>query len=332
VLGLVLAGCETLRWPEDGEDAGRKVETDTGDETRGKIGSAERQADDGDYAAALDTLTAALRTAEDRFRDEIQEKRLDLKRKALAEILEARVIVSEDRVVVGRPLTVTLQLTNRGHRTVTVPRIDYRPRLVIFRKEIGRTQIDLRFELQDFDATGEGRWERFNRYDEPEDDIEVPPGRTWSQTLTFDSGKLRPETQFSARLSARLLRRLTIGVVIRPVQLLLDDRDFYTSIHFEPAVCYLLPRGSEPIFDDPYRHLELALLRSRQEPRFIPNILVAASLVPPEKRVAGRELLDRFVMEGPTELRPVARQALELFWPPEKKQGVPDMTFKPIEP
>ena len=35
---------------------------------------------------SFNDMAAALRTAEDRFRDEIQEKRLDLKRKALAEI------------------------------------------------------------------------------------------------------------------------------------------------------------------------------------------------------------------------------------------------------
>lgn len=333
-LAGLMVGCTSSRGAGTGDETGHKVESDSGDATRGKIGRAERMAEDGDYAAALDTLTTALRTSEDRYRDRIQEMRLALKRRALAEVLEARVRVADDRVIVGRPLVVTLELVNRGNQTVTVPRVDYRSRLVLFRKEIGRTQIDLRFEVQDYDATGEGRWERFNRYEEPADDIEVAPGRTWSQTITLASDQLRPETEFSARLSARLLRRLRIAVILRPVQLLLGERDFYTSIHFEPAVVYLLPRGSEPIFEDPYHHLELALLRSAREARFVPNILVAASLIPEAKRDEACALLTQWHETGEPALRPVAGQALALFWPEAAKPTKApeaEMTFKPID-
>jgi hypothetical protein len=234
----------------------------------------------------------------------------------------------------GAPLVVTLELTNRGVETIRVPHVDYRSRLILFRKEIGRTQVDLRFELENFDAAGAGRWERFNRYVEPSDDIEVAPGRTWSETITLASDQLNPETEFSARLSARLLKRLEIEVVIRPVQLLVGERDFYTSIRFEPAVVYLLPRGSEPIFEDPIRHLELALLRAPREPRFLPNILVAACLVEGETRARGEALLVRSRDEGAPTIRPIAGQALKLFWP-ESGRPAPrkeaEATFKPLD-
>lgn len=334
MLAAGLSGCASSRDRGNSGESGRRVVADSPEETRGKMGRAQRMAEEGDYSAALDALTAALRTADDSCRDRIQEMRLEVKRRAVAEVLEARVRVADDRLVVGKPLVITLELTNRGAETITVPWIDYRSRLIIFRKEIGRTQFDIRFELQDYDASGAGRWERFNRHIEPEDDIVVRPGGTWSRKITLASDRLRPETEFSARLSARLLRRLQIEVVIRPVQLLLGTRDLYTSIRFEPAVVYLLPRGSEPIFDDPFHHLELALMRAPREPRFIPNILVAASLLEEEKRDTGQALLTRCREQGAPALRPVAEQALLLFWPeasaPARAEEA-EMTFKPVE-
>lgn len=335
-LVLVTAICGCASPPNRGEAAepGRRVVADSANETRGKIGRAERMSEDGDHGGALEALTAALRTADDSCRDRIQELRLEVKQRILAEVLEARVHIAAKRMVVGKPLVITLELVNRGSETVTVPWIDYRSRLIFFRKEIGRTQFDLRFELQNYDAGGAGRRERFNRHVEPEDDIVVLPGATWTRTIELPSDGLRPQTEFSARLSARLLRRLEVEVVIRPVQLLLGERDFYTSIRFAPAVVYLLPRGSEPIFEDPLRHLELALLRSAREPRFIPNILVAASLIEGEKRKDGKALLVRFRDEGAPGLRPVAVQALELFWPAAAGGGAAKdgaVTFKPLD-
>ena len=335
VIGLAcLAGCHSPARDPGPSPEGRAVTVDAPEITASKIGQAEKLAERGDYESALETLRVALaRASRADHRTRIQDLRLDLKRSALAQILRAWISVAEDHVLVGQALRVTLHMENRGRVPVTIPRIDYRRRLLVFRKEMGRTAIAFRLQLDEYDARGTHREERFDHFVEPDDDIQVKPGETWSMTTVLYPDQIQRQTAFTRRLSATCLKRLEIGAVLRPVQLQVADRDFYTHVVFDPIVIYLLPRGAEAMFEAPLKHLRFALIRASREPQFLPHVLVAASLLRGADREAGHEELLRVRESRNLVLGPSVERALELFWPPEAPvvpgpSGRPKVTFR----
>ena len=111
----------------------------------------------------------------------------------------------------------------------------------------------------------------------------------------------------------------------------MGDQDLFTTIRLRGPTLYVLPRGSEAMYDSPLRHLELAIRRAPSEPRFLPHVLVASSLLEGEDRERGREALLRCRDHGAAVLRPSVKRALELFWPesrPEPEAAKPSVTFK----
>jgi len=293
-----------------------RVVTDPPEVTRSKIGQAESLSAQGNYRGALDSLLATLsRAGTPDLRRRIQELRIQVKHKAIGQILEARVVADSDRIISGRPLNFTLELLNNGAEPITIPRSSFRSRLLIFRKEVGRTVINLKVKMEEYDPRGTHFVARFNQFLELEEDIVIEPGGRWSRSWTARPESLRPETL--------LLKRIQVEALIRPVRVVVGEQDFYTSIPLESSVVFLLPRGSEVICENPFKHLRLALLRSRAEPRFLPHVLVAASVLEGEDRDRAHEVLGRISREGPDLLRPSADKALALFWEEETVRETP---------
>jgi hypothetical protein len=332
VLALGLVACQSERSGSAPPLNLHKVESDPHEVTLSKIGQAESLESVGDYRSALEMLRQALaRAASTDLRHRIQEMRLRLKRRALSQVLEARVVMPRDRVVADEPAEVVLELTNHGSVPITIPRADYRRYLLLFWKEVGHSVIELRCKLDLFDPLGSERSEVFSRFVEPDEDIVVPPGGTWVYRPPLDLAAVRPETTFTSRLSPACLRRLRVEGIIRPVRLKVGEKDFFTTVHLEPAVLYLLPRGAEVMLENPLRHLELALRRAPGEPRFLPHVLVASSMLEGEDRERARLALVRCREQGPAVLRPSVERALDLFFvekkaPPPTK--APEVTFK----
>jgi len=115
------------------------------------------------------------------------------------------------------------------------------------------------------------------------------------------------------------------------VRLTVGEKDFFTTVHLEPAVLYLLPRGAEAMREDPLKHLQAALRRAPGEPRFLPHVLVASSMLEGEDRERARLDLVRCREQGPAVLRPSVERALDLFFVDEKTPPAPEqpeVTFK----
>jgi len=331
-LALGLMACQSERPGAAPPLNPRKVESDPHELTLSKIGQAESLESAGDYRSALEMLRQALaRAGSADLRYRIQEMRLRLKRRALSQVLEARVVAPRDRVVANEPAEVVLELTNHGAVPITIPRADYRRHLLLFWKEVGRSVIELRCKLDLFDALGSERSEVFSRFIEPDEDIVVAPGGTWVHRPSLDLAAVRPETTFTSQLSPACLRRLRVEAIIRPVRLKVGEKDFFTTVHLEPAVLYLLPKGAEVMLENPLRHLELALRRAPGEPRFLPHVLVASSMLEGEDRERARLALVRCREHGPAVLRPSVERALDLFFVEETKPPAPEppeVTFK----
>ncbi|MBN2490565.1 MAG: hypothetical protein JXQ29_06930 [Planctomycetes bacterium] len=328
----VLAGCASERPETAGPPVLRKVQPDPPELTRSRIGQAEALAAAGDFDAALAMLAQALAGAGDnRLRAEIQEERLRLKQQALVEVISGALTAARDRIVAGEKLALTLTLHNRAGVDLVIPHIDFRRRLLVFREEVGRSVIDLKFELDEFDALGSHREEYFHGFVEPAGDIRVDPGGVWSEQFLIDPEAARRQTAFTARLTAACLKRVRIGGWIRPVEVRLGGKEWFSAIPLRAITVYVLPRGSEPMFEAPLRHLELALQRAPGEPRFLPHVLAAASLLAGADRERGREALLACQERGAPLLRPAVKRALALFWPetsPEPFVGPADITFK----
>jgi hypothetical protein len=327
LVGIGLSSCAS-RPPSAPPPVLRKVAPESAAATRSKIGQAEQLEAVGDYEAALDVLRGALARAGDvGLREEIQLKRLRLKRRALGRVLLARVGIPRDRIIAGSPLRVAFALTNRGNVSVTIPAIDYEKRLFLFKNPVGRTVIEARVTLDEFDPRYTTMREVFTRFVEPERDVVIEPGETWYELLDLDSTKLRPQTL--------LLKRLRVDGVMRPVRVRIGDRDLFTSIEFEPGELFVLPPGAEAMVGDPVEHLRLAIFRAPHEPRFLPHVLVAASMVrKPAARAKALHLLKAAEAQGDPSVRPSATRALELFWP-EAEESVlpasPTVEFKPVQ-
>ncbi len=306
---IVVAGCSSSAPTGDGAP-GRAVAPDAPQVTQGRLGLAETLAAQGNYQAALDVLRDALASAgTPDLRRRIQELRLVLKRRALAESLGARLIAPTAPVVVGEPLAFEIELSNHGTVPIEIPAADYRREALVFRELVGKTVLDLIVDVTEFDPRGTRMSEQANRLWEPGEDVVLQPGQAWRRPIPLDSTTMRPSTA--------LLKAITVEGLLRPVRIRVDDRDFLTTVALEPAVAYLLPRGAEAIREAPLRHLELALTRAPREPRFLPHIVVAASLLDgDDARDKGRSLLVAARDQGAPLVRPSVERALALFWAP----------------
>ncbi len=326
ILGVasLLQGCGSGSGATEVPPPARKVRADPPALTRSRIGQAESLMAHGDYRGALESLKLALNRAGDpNLRHQIQEHRLRLKRRAIAQVLESRVISGVNWFITGGALHLDLELLNHGSFPVTISRSSYRKRLVVLRKEVGRTVFDLKFTVEEFDPRGTRMVERFNRFWEPEEDIVIEPGGRWSHRYEVDTTTIRPHTA--------LLKRLRVEALIRPVRIRVGEEDFFTAVPMQPVVVYLLPRGTQAMVSDPFKHLNLALLRGGTEPRFLPHVLVAACILEGADRERGRKALTRIAEEGPRVLRPSAMRALDLFWKTEaeaKQPEAPTVIFK----
>lgn len=321
---LAVAGCSSSTPPGDGAP-GRAVASDAPDVTQGRLGLARTLADQGNYQAALDVLRDALASAgTPELRRRIQELRLELKRRALAESLQARLLPPPAPVVVGEPFAFEIELTNRGTVPIEIPAADYRREAIVFRELVGKTVLDLIVDVTEFDPRGTRMSEQANRLWEPGEDITLAPGQSWRRAIPLDPDELRPSTM--------LLKAVTVHGLLRPVRVQVDGRDFLTTVALEPAVAFLLPRGAEAIREDPLRHLELALERAPREPRFLPHVVVAASLLAEDAdRERGRSMLVAARDQGPSLVRPSAERALALFWAPPApaEPEEPPVLFRP---
>lgn len=324
VVASFLQGCGSGSGASEIPPAARKVRSDPPALTRSRIGQAESLMDHGDYQGALAALKLALNRAGDPvLRHQIQELRLGLKRRAIGQVLESRVTSEADWVITGGALNLDLELLNHGTAPVTISRSSYRSRLLVLRKEVGRTVFDLKFTVDEFDPRGTRMVERFNRFWEPEEDIVIEAGGRWSHRYEVDTTTIRPHTA--------LLKRIRVKAVIRPVRVRVGEQDFFTAIPMRSVVVYLLPRGAQAMVPDPFKHLNLALLRGGGEPRFLPHVLVAACILEGEDRERGHKALTRIAEGGPGVLRPSAKRALDLFWKAEaevKKTKAPAVIFK----
>ncbi|MEN8151682.1 MAG: hypothetical protein ABFS86_17835 [Planctomycetota bacterium] len=265
-----------------GEARGAPVAEMDPEEARRRLNAAEEAFHRGEYRECLAIVRKAL--AEMPPMDivgELRSLRFEAKRRLLSrQILVVKALPVRDVVPNGEPVEIDLALRNVTDVPVKVRRVVADSTPSLFFLEVTREHRDV---------YGNVRRDSERIRVPLEEDLVVPVGGR--STIRYREATVEPER----RHRGYTLIRVTGS--FRPAVLVAGEEEFYAGVPVKEATVRIFPPGYEPIAEDPLGTLGKAYGLGARE-----HLLIAAELVPPERRTEAVGVLVNLLSE---EVRPI---------------------------
>jgi hypothetical protein len=277
----------------------------TPDEARGAIAEIENDFEAGDVAAAAERLESVPMNAVPLdLREKYSRLRRDVRRAELQEVaFSATAEVEPFSGVAGATVPVALHLLNRSAGTISIPASRSTGFLGLGPDE--RSIVDVEIEYHEFDREGSRYETSWHRQIPLRKDLALDSGTSFDLRFTV------PTDDDKLRLDRVVFRRLVVKATLWPLAISMGKSVYLAPIVFRPATADLVPRGAEPLRDDPAAALKRALgVRGRAD--VSNHVFLAGILLMQKDAAAGAAALQTALVPGDLETEIAAVSALRV--------------------
>ena len=175
--------------------------------------------------------------------------------------LDALIVLDEDRVALGTPITGQILLVNLSPDTLTIP------------ADSGGTRSTMQLEMRytEHDLAGNVLREKRQQPVLIGEDIVLEPGDRHSEPIVIDSLQFGPN-----RINYRTYE---LEAVLYPSEIRIGDEPWPGNLRFRTATCHVFPRNYEHLADQPLVRLDEAIAKNSP-----PHVPLAAALITERER------------------------------------------------
>jgi hypothetical protein len=250
-----------------------------------EVDRARRLWQEGKEADALAAVREALARNPDR---DVREQLLPLKLEYRRLLFQKDGLACETEIPPGPyedrdTVRCLFRVRNVGARPVRIPGEATRRVALVFKQSVGESLAWTACRVGCRDLAGTAFEQEWSMAWPAWEDLDLAPGEARDFPIALPTAELPP--------TPGGYRRLRVGAQVRPVRILWGEEELFLPLLFPERLVLVLPQGGRRLADDPSGSLQKAIARAARDRRFLPHIVLAAILGPPEQQERAREQL-----------------------------------------